>query len=243
LRPTLQRARLRQFARTINTWLKSGNNLIIVLGTGSFGHPIAKKYNLEDGLPTGGNSFDKWEGATKTRLSVMRLMLEVAEILLNAGIPIFPVSPGNIFKENGIDCEVVATAIKNGLVPVLHGDMVFDKSRGCRIYSGDNIAIDLASLLKAEEIHFVTKGDGIFIDDVKVDQIKAVHLAEFLIKKKLEKIADNDVSMGFFGKLGACLEYVPQGGIRIYDGEKHENFSAGFMKNEGGSLIVPTFIP
>jgi isopentenyl phosphate kinase len=220
--------------------LNKENNLSIVLGTGSYGHPVAKKFQLDKGLAKKNSILKSWEGTIKTRLSVIQLAHDVAEILLENGVPVYPISPGNITLNGKINSVLVKEILDNKLVPLLHGDMIFDKTNGTRIYSGDNIIIDLAKLLNADEVHFVTKGDGINIDGLWIKEIKATKLAELLVLKQGEKNSLTDVSYGFYGKIGACLEYVPLKGIRIYDGENIKNFINGFEKNDGGSLITPT---
>lgn len=242
--PKLRKARLEQFTKCIQKWKKhGGNDLVVVLGTGSYGHPVAKKFKLEQGLPRSSSGFKRWEGVVETRLSVMRLLTDVSRIFMENEIPVFSVSPAAIYANGKLTVTALEKAISNGLVPVLHGDMVFDSTDGALIYSGDNITVDVAKALKADEIQFVTQGDGIFFDDKKVDMITARELADVLVKKSKEKAHSKyaDVSSGFFGKLGACLEYIPKNGTRIYDGEKLNNFKRGFTENEGGSLIVRTF--
>lgn len=240
----LRKVRLEQYSELIGQWHKSGaRDLVIVLGTGSFGHPIAKKHHLEKGLKKSDKVFDRWRGAIETRLSVMDLLMKVSEILFKIGVPVFPVSPAGIYCEGELDISIVRKALLNGLVPVLHGDMVFDGGDGALIYSGDNVTVDVAKALSADEIHFVTKGDGVFFGGEKIERISALDLADALVNGSKQKMDEKfaDVSAGFFGKLGACLDYVPKRGIRIYDGEMAENFKRGFLDDRGGSLITATF--
>jgi len=238
--PRMRKERVRNFAKVIHKWLDQSNNrLAIVLGTGSYGHPLAKKFRLDKGVSkTGSIDQSKWKGVIKTRLSVIRLMEYVTDIFLEAGIPVYPVSPGDVYFNVTMDAKIIGDILDNGLVPILHGDMVLDDSRGAIIYSGDNITIDLARIFEADEVHFATEGNGITLNGKHVPQIRSQELVNLMMKKSKDKISNvTDVSSGFLGKIGACLEYIPKKGIRIYNGSDIADFKRGFLENKGGTLI------
>ena len=115
--------------------------LVLLHGAGSFGHFTAKEYDL-----VSGGKGETWrEGMTKTRHSVKKLNALVVNALAEAGLPAVGVSPFPSVttdgrKLNGLkSLRVVPDVVEQGLLPVLHGDVVLDSSLGCTILSGDTI--------------------------------------------------------------------------------------------------------
>eukprot|EP00026_Physarum_polycephalum_P011488 Phypoly_transcript_11718.p1 GENE.Phypoly_transcript_11718~~Phypoly_transcript_11718.p1 ORF type:complete len:156 (+),score=23.36 Phypoly_transcript_11718:106-573(+) len=98
---------------------------VLIHGAGSFGHFDAKKYSLQQGI----SKEYSQEGIALTRRSVTKLNGIFVDKLVTAGIPAVGVSPfGSWTTRNGVVSEnnisQIATMLTNGLVPVLHGDVV-----------------------------------------------------------------------------------------------------------------------
>ena len=68
-------------------------------------------------------------------------------------------------------------ALAAGMVPVLHGDAVFDDVQGCTILSGDIVVEKLAISLRPQHVAFLTDVPGIFDRCPKIPGAKVGTLA------------------------------------------------------------------
>ena len=55
--------------------------------------------------------------------------------------------------------------LANNLVPVTHGDVVFDEELGCSVASSDTIVQHLSNIFRPSHVVFVTDVDGIYDKD------------------------------------------------------------------------------
>lgn len=223
-----------EIADLVNEMIKSCD-LVIVLGAGSYGHPLAKKYRLKEGL------IDGFQGALLTHASVENLRMLFVEKFLERGLCALGISPMTRFVEGEVEVQSIRKLIDLGIIPVLHGDVVFDSKKGVRIMSGDEIVIKTAELLKADQVIFVTNGDGLFDPENAGKTISEIDRLELIkIKEKLTHQTDGvDVTKGFLGKIEWCTGFTPVQGIRIIDGMNSENLRRGLLDNHGGTLISP----
>ena len=141
---------------------------MLVHGAGSFGHIPAKKY----GLP---QSFSP-EGLRVTHDSVARLNDLVVEALSRAGVIPMPVHPLScLLLPNGridsFDLEPMKDMLKDGLMPVLHGDVAMDATRKAGIVSGDQLVSYLARALQAEVVAVGSNVDGVLFSGKPLAEI------------------------------------------------------------------------
>jgi len=181
--------------------------LLIIHGGGSFGHPIAEKYNLAGGLKNPSQLI----GFVKTHEAMVSLNKIVVDALINYGVPAFGMSPSSfMLMEEGkiqiMGLETLREAIKKGLVPVLYGDVAFDLDKGFNILSGDKIAAFLGVKLKAKKIIMAVDVDGVFTEDPKLEP--SAKLIPNLTLSELEKARikisgskGSDVTGGMLGKI------------------------------------------
>lgn len=139
--------------------------LIIIHGAGSFGHFQASKSSVhKGGLET---ALGK-AGFVATRISVTKLNQEIVRALASEGIPavgISPFSAGWSTRNRALeqyDVPMLKKTLDSGLIPVLHGDAVFDSALGCTILSGDVVLRKLAQDLKPLHAVFLTDVPGVF---------------------------------------------------------------------------------
>ncbi len=71
--------------------------LIIVHGAGSFGHPVAKKHSISDGLKNN----DQLIGFSETHQAMTRLNQIIVDTLLEAGVPAFGLSASSMLATQG----------------------------------------------------------------------------------------------------------------------------------------------
>lgn len=186
----------------------SGEDAIVVHGAGSFGHVLAKEYSLQNGFENRGQI----QAAAKVQYDVRELNLMVMNELLNAGIPAVSVPPGSCFMMDGgklllNDPEVLLSASAMGIMPVMFGDVVFDRSKGFGICSGDQIMEILCKIYDPDMAVFVSDVDGLFDKDPKTNTGSKL-LAEVtpgLLENISGESSADDVTGGVRAKMEAML--------------------------------------
>lgn len=215
---------IKRLAREVEEVLNKGYKLIIVHGAGSFGHTLAKKYELHKGMRTEEQKL----GYSQTLANMLELNgIIVRELIKNGvravGLPphAFTMQSGGEFQ--GFGLVLVKDYLKQGFTPVLFGDGVLDKEWGCSILSGDTIITYLAKRLKARCAVFLSDVDGIFDSDPKLGK-SARRIQEITDKnlKQVLRILRNsagrgnraDVTGEMEGKILAIKEALA--GIEVY---------------------------
>jgi isopentenyl phosphate kinase len=145
--------------------------LVVVHGGGSFGHPMASKYKIDEGYKSG----QQLMGLSLTHRAMERLNAHVIEALQKAGLPAIAVQPSACAvvsdgRIQSMELTPVKKLLELGLVPVLYGDAVPDLSRGMCILSGDQLIAYLARELGAGRVILGVNVDGVYAGDPKVDR-------------------------------------------------------------------------
>jgi isopentenyl phosphate kinase len=190
------------------------DDLVLVHGAGSFGHPHAARHGIDDETPSD-------EGAYETHTAVVRLNRRVVETLGGHGIDAFPVHPSSFaWRDDGTHVPTggVDRLREAGLLPVVHGDVVADPRGGVSVLSGDEIAVELADT--DEAIGMCTSAGGVL--DEEGNRLERV--------SSVEQIAElgedtTDVTGGIRGKVERLLS-VPSGG-RVFGAEGIDAYLAG----------------
>ncbi|MCL2288635.1 MAG: isopentenyl phosphate kinase [Candidatus Bathyarchaeota archaeon] len=195
------------------------DNLIIVHGGGSFGHPTAARYGIQDGYKE--EDLTQKVGYAETHHMMTILNGIVMDALILHGIPAVSIAPSNcIVTENGkiknFDETVLKAMSKMSFTPVLYGDVVMDEKLGFTVLSGDQLVTYLALKYNAEKIIIGVDTDGIFETDPKTDTeakpIKHLTLAELkALQPKLGKATGTDVTGGMAGKIAELIPAVEAG--------------------------------
>ncbi len=197
-----------QTSRLCKEMASSGKNVMVVHGAGSFGHVIAKKYSLQKGL----EDFSQIPAVVQVQYDVRELSQYVVKELMKAGLPAVSVPPGSCFvMDNGRliadNDETIKALAHIGIMPVLFGDVVADRSKGFGICSGDQAMEVLAKIFKPDKIVFISDVDGLFTADPKSD--KDAKLIEDVTNENLGSISSElavaDVTGGIRGKIEEML--------------------------------------
>lgn len=194
------------------------DNLIVVHGGGSFGHPTAAKYGIKDGYkedPTQKFGFAE----THHMMTVLNGLVMDAMILHE--IPALSIAPSSCFvTENGkvkfFDETVMQRVAKLVYTPVMYGDVTFDEKLGFTVLSGDQLVTYLALKYKAQKIVIGTDTDGLFDCDPKTNSnakpFKKLNLKELKeLAPKLGKAQGTDVTGGMAGKIAELIPAVEAG--------------------------------
>jgi isopentenyl phosphate kinase len=248
---TPRREIIRKLARTIKMALdrNPGLQLLIGHGSGSFGHVSAARYGTRDGVKTR----EDWQGFLEVWRDARELNRIVLEIFTEAGLPVIAFSPSATTQ--AVDGHVAAysldgiqSALKNGLIPVIHGDVVFDTARGGTILSTEELFVHLAGHLSPRRILLAGLEPGVWADfpicSALVSLITPDTLAE--IEGKLRGSAAVDVTGGMFQKVMSMLELVKQIEgleVTIFSGEDDQALVAALDGEEAGTLICNRPVP
>ena len=222
---------------------KSGKQMIIVHGAGSFGHILAKKYELNDGYKNSGQI----KGFSETHEMVQSLNTLVLKSLLKYDIPAVSIPPHSIVKLDNhkfakMDCKLFADYLERKLIPVTFGDVVLDKKLGFSICSGDLLVEILAKYFKPEKVIFAIDEDGLYTSNPKID--KKAKLIEKTTFKKLKEFSTSldkhaDVTGGMGGKIDTIIN-ISKLGIEtvLLNGNKNERLFEVLVGKETKSTII-----
>lgn len=191
------------------------NELVIVHGGGSYGHPIAKQYDLAGGY----KRLSQLDGFCITHKAMTDLNVILLEHLFERGIPAITVAPNSFILTDGgkiiqEDFSLLKRYVKMGFMPILHGDTVLDRTNGFTILSGDKLAVKLAEDLSANRIVFGGDVDGVYTRDPKVSNnarlISTLKVSE-LEKADIGGATTTDVTGGMMGKIREATGAVDKG--------------------------------
>lgn len=222
-------------------------NIIIIHGTGSFGHPPAHKYKLALGIKADysgmGFSISKRQGFKLNNL--------IWEVFENHNLPLASVPPYLIaLSNNGIiqkmNLRLINTLLKINRIPLLFGDEVIDKTLGYSICSSDQIAAYLAVKLNAKRLLFASDTDGIYTKNPKqyknAKRLNSIKLSDIKLYEVEKKHNLMDVSGEMKGKLESLnlLSQNPKIEVRIFSGIKKNNIYKALIGKNIGTLILST---
>lgn len=206
--------------------------LLLVHGAGSCGHPEASRFHINEGV-----SFKNRAGIYETHRAVARLNEQVVMSLRGAGteaVGVHLFCAG--FADNGrlVSCEFpqIDVLIGLGLVPVLHGDVVMDRTKGASIISGDQLVSLLPEPLGIARIGVATDVPGVLQDGEVIREITPESMNELEIGTS----GHTDVTGGMAGKVRELLILAEQGICSdIFHASRIGDFLDG--KSHGGTRV------
>src|SRR2546422_1134290 len=142
--------------------------LILVHGGGSFAHPLVTRSGLGRGLRD--RSQLRSISETEFYLSQLTRIIYASLLLRNKlPVPFHPMSfvtfdRGNVKR---ILLDPIRKALRAGLLPLLHGDLVFDESQGIGVLSGDRLASLIGLRLGASRVLLGSDVDGVYSENPK----------------------------------------------------------------------------
>src|SRR5215467_1762659 len=141
--------------RAVDEVARFKRSLILLHGGGSFAHPFARKAELQKGY----TNVRQLKAFAEIELYLEQLSRMIMVALLQRNTPAVRVHPMSCVVTT--DGRVVRTflepferALGLGVLPVSHGDVVFDSKRGFSILSADKLAFLLGLRLKASRVLF-----------------------------------------------------------------------------------------
>ncbi|WAC04764.1 MAG: isopentenyl phosphate kinase [Methanoregula sp.] len=206
--------------------------LVIVHGAGSCGHPEAKRYHLDRGANAG-----HAEGIAVTHHAVARLNDAVVAALQGHGVEALGIHPLHVaFADNGrlvaFEKRQLEKMLTLGMVPVIHGDVVMDKSRGACIVSGDQLVRYLAPLISIDRVGLATDVPGVLNGGTVVPEITPASARALDIGSS----TFTDVTGGMRGKINELLDLARAGvGSEIFHVSRVPDFLIG--RDCGGTKV------
>ncbi|NVM36872.1 MAG: type 2 isopentenyl-diphosphate Delta-isomerase [Candidatus Lokiarchaeota archaeon] len=211
--------------------IESKKLIVLIHGGGSFGHPLAKKYQISQGLNV--SIKDQIIGLSKTHDAMNQFNSIIIKKLLEKGYPAISIQPSSIFIQDFNEINIksidpIEKLLDLGIIPVLYGDILLSKDDSFSILSGDHIILKLCESIqnfKISKVIFAIEEDGIFIKD-NGDKKLALkltlnNLANIQLAELDQKI---DVTGGIKGKLEKIEEIVKLNiPVQIINGIKNKN--------------------
>ena len=187
---------------------KNHGGFILAHGSGSFGHTSAVKYGGKKG-------YKSKIGIAKVALDAMEINKIVMKILVDEGLPVVAFSPMSMILANAGEMtksffEPITIALDQGLIPVVYGDVVWDKTWNSTIFSGETILNKIAIYViskgyKVSKIIQVGETNGVY-DNNKMTIPLITKNSWLSVKKFIFKLKTNDVTGGMLHKIEHALE-------------------------------------
>ena len=210
-----------------------GREIVLVHGAGSCGHPEAKEHHLDKGLDPIYKT-----GIFITHRAVRNLNDAVVDTLRAHGaeaIGMHPLGAGIAQDGRLIDFEKrhIELLLQYGIIPVLHGDVVMDLSRGACIISGDQLVSFLPRAIRIDRIGLATDVPGVLDGGRVVRQISAASRDTL----NLGRSENLDVTGGMKGKIDELLRLAAEGTeSAIFHLSRLEDFLAA--EDHGGTIVT-----
>ena len=240
----VRKENITRLAKEIDSALKkTGVKIIVGHGAGSFAHTPASIYQTKEGLINKKSLF----GMSVTEEAARWLNDIVIKEFVSQKLPVFPFSPASflisdtkVYTKSYID--PIKIALQIGSIPVVHGDVIFDKKIGCTFFSTEKVLSILAKeLLKNYKIRiiYVTNVDGVY--DEKGKTIPVITDKNFKsLKSSIIGASGVDVTGGMLHKVEESLKLAKETGIEtlIINGN-----SPGLLKDAVlGRKVLSTLI-
>ena len=232
-------------AAEIATALTENPDLQLVLGhgSGSFGHAAASGYQTRLGV----SGMAAWRGFAEVWYQASALNRLVLEALHRAGLPAITLSPAaSITAHDGKVATwnqyPIHTALSNGLLPVIHGDVAFDEIRGGTILSTEDLFAHLAHQLRPQRILLAGLEAGVWADFPAHKRLLAEITPGTIAQhvSGLGAATGVDVTGGMLSKVTEMLslaEEIPGLEILIFSGEQPGNLTRALRGENPGTLL------
>ncbi len=218
-------------------------HLVLGHGSGSFGHQAASHFGTRRGV----SGPEAWRGFAEVWYQASALNRLVIESLRRAGLPAVTFSPSSsITAHDGKvfiwDLHPLQTALGGGLLPVVHGDVAFDKVRGGTILSTEDLFEHLGRELHPERILLAGLEAGVWEDFPERSKLlPEIRPGDFAQQVSgLGGAAGADVTGGMRAKVAQMLslvEQVPGLEVLIFSGEEPGNVRRALLGENPGTRL------
>jgi len=219
-----------EMVEEIGKALDLDDRLILIHGAGSYGHPQAKKYHLD-------REFNR-RGMVETMEAVRELNRSIVSEL-NSVVDAVSFHPFNLaVTENGRIIELfdrpLKMALENGLIPVLHGDVVFDTIKRSCILSGDQLTCYLAKYFGAGRVGFASDVEGVLDRKGEVIPILTPDHLSRMASSTSDRV---NVTGEMQGKVRECIIDYGISAV-IFSGRDKDNLEKFFRDEPIGTKVL-----
>jgi isopentenyl phosphate kinase len=219
---TVRPQTLARLAGEVAAALQQDATLRLVLGhgAGSFGHVPARRYGTRLGVRTP----QEWLGFAEVWRDAAALNRLVVDALVMAGLPVISLPPSaSVYAQDGQvaiwNLAPIRAALAAGLLPVIQGDVIFDRARGGTILSTEDLFAYLAVELCPRRVLLAGLEPGVW-----ADYPNCVELVTEITPGDLGDVMDSigasaapDVTGGMLSKVNQSLELVQRiPGLEVY---------------------------
>lgn len=189
--------------------------LVLVHGGGSFGHHHADRYGVTETDGTHGG-----DAIAAIHDAMCRLNDQVLSALRDAGtspIGVHPLTAG-YRDETGtltLPTDHLGVMIREGFLPVLHGDLIAHVGAGATVLSGDEIVVTVAESLGADRVGLCSDVPGVLDPDGSVIESIGSYNE---VASVLGKSESTDVTGGMAAKIRALAELSAPANVFGLDG-------------------------
>ncbi|MFH2203474.1 MAG: isopentenyl phosphate kinase [Elusimicrobiota bacterium] len=235
--------RIETAARMIGEALgQSEMSLVLGHGAGSYGHILAQKYDAVRGVhPELG-----WEGYYKIRESMTEMNLRFVRHCGAGGLHPVTISPHAVAaaadgRLERIDTRNISELLKQGQIPLLHGDIVPDRVRGFTIASTEALLAGLAEHMRFDRVVMISDTVGVL--DEKGRTIEMLDDGGFAAAAEhIGGAGAPDVTGGMRRKVEQLFSLIRAGRIgeaRITTcAEEPENLRRAILGDGGGGTLL-----
>lgn len=222
---------------------KPDMQLLLGHGSGSFGHVPAKKYGTRQGVKTN----TEWHGFIEVWREAADLNHHVISALDDAGLKAISLPPsGSVIAHDGEislwELSALTSALEVGLLPVIYGDVIFDRVRGGTILSTEDLFTFLANQLMPSRILLAGREPGIWADYPEsnnlLSDLSSKNIAQ--ISPFLEGSPNTDVTGGMASKVRqslALVQKIPALEVIIFSGEYPGTLKRALLGERVGTTI------
>ncbi len=218
-------------------------SLVIGHGSGSYGHVAASRHGTRAGVQTTA----EWLGFVEVWREARDLNNVVLDAMRAAGLPGVAFPPSAIIQADGrrtktLFIEPLKAALAAGLIPLVYGDVVFDRSLGGTIFSTEDVFQALTVSLLPDRILLCGLEPGVFLDYPECTQLLDeidIRQADQLLSR-LGGSASIDVTGGMAEKVRLMAELVrrhPKLQALVFSGAQADHLYRALCKDSPGTLI------
>jgi isopentenyl phosphate kinase len=213
--------------------------LLIGHGSGSFGHRAAQQHGTHLGAQTAGD----WQGFTQVWAAANRLHRIFIDAMREAGLPALSFPPSSsVITVDGQIVELaeqpIRAALENGLLPIVYGDVAFDRVQGSSIVSTEQVLAFLAKDLHPDRLLLAGKAPGVLsASGAVLPELDAEKLAEI----RFYEPDGSDVTGGMAAKVKQAHELAsesPDLEILIFGAEQPGTLRDVLLGGSSGTRIL-----
>ncbi|KUK46155.1 MAG: hypothetical protein XD73_0975, partial [Anaerolinea thermophila] len=240
-----RRPLISRLVQEIKQALQANPELSIILGhgSGSFGHPPAKKFQTRLGVRTE----NEWHGFIEVRQQADALHRIVMDELWQAGLNAISFPPSSlVVTRNHMDIQMniqpLRHALQHTLLPVVFGDVVFDHTLGGTIVSTEEILAHLCDHLPIQRIYIAGIEKGVWKNSNDPQQLfQVLTPAEFsTFAEEIKGSSAPDVTGGMRSKveiLFSIIQKHPNMEATIFSGEEPDNLFQVLTGKPCGTML------